>query len=140
MKLYKKIIFSVLIVLGVLKILSTLPAYEGVGLLIPIAGFAGACWFNWLYATGCWPQLTFFKAVCIEWAISAAIIFVELNYFANRYEVDFAFTANYFLDKTPNAFIGPILIAPITVLLWRWAFKEVREADKSASSTTSRSS
>ncbi|MFH5029012.1 hypothetical protein ACHHZ2_12655 [Citrobacter freundii complex sp. 2024EL-00237] len=128
MKTYKCIVFSILMLIGILNFISTLSAYSGLTEVLLIGMFIGTMWFNWKYAEGRWPKMHFFQAVGMEWMIGAVGIYLSINYFSNTYDVNFNFVFNYFLNKSPSIYISPIIMAPITVLFWRWAFKEVREA------------
>lgn len=120
-----------------MQFLSTLSVYNGATDVLLLAAFVGAIVFNWQFAIGRWPRLSFFKATCVGWAIDAASICVIVSYFADKYAMSFNDVAVYFADKSPGFYVTPIIIAPITVLFWRWVFKEVREEKKLESSIAS---
>lgn len=136
MKTYKCVIFTIFLLIGILYFIGTLTTYSGWTEILLVAIFICLMWFNWQYALGDYPQISFLQAVCVQWVVGAVGIYLSVNYVSNVYNVGFDFTINYFWEHSPNIIILPIVCAPITVLFWRWAFKEVREASKIASTNS----
>lgn len=130
MKTYKGVILIIMLGLSVLSTLASMVAYDGQTNLMILSVLAGGIYFNWQYATGRMPQFNYLKATCVGWALGAVSLLVVINFFADKYSREFGDIASVFWEKSPNMFITPVIIAPLSVLFWRWIFKEVREANK----------
>lgn len=136
MKIYKGVILTIMLGLGILSSIASMSAYDGQTNLIILALLAGGIWFNWQYAIGHLPRFNLLTATCVGWAIGATSVLVVINFFADKYHREFGEVVAFFWDKTPNIFISPVIIAPLSVLFWRWIFKEVREVNKTSTNTT----
>lgn len=130
MKMYKGVILTIMLGWGILTNIASVSAYEGITIPVLLALMSGGIWFNWQYATGNFPQFNFLKATCVGWALGAASLLVVINFFADKYSRTLSDVAVVFWSQTPNIFITPAIISPLSVLFWRWIFKEVREANK----------
>lgn len=128
MKTYKKIILGILLVLAAFSILSSLAVYTG-GYMMAILVLACVnIWFNWQYASGKWPEMSFFKAWGISMALAAVGFYITAACFAGIYQHPIWEMLAEMWARTPALFIKPVIITPISLLIWRWLFKEPRAA------------
>ncbi|HBC0018015.1 TPA: hypothetical protein JG871_003934 [Enterobacter hormaechei subsp. xiangfangensis] len=132
MKTYKAVILAIMLILNCFQMFGTLATY-GAGywsILMLLTGIA--IWFNWQYSAGEWPEMTFLKALGVGYVISAGAIYVVAICFADKYQHGVGEMLGLLWEKTPNVYISPAIVTPISLLIWRWLMKEPRLARQQA--------
>lgn len=128
MKTYKSIILAVWLCLSVIPLLAMVGAYSD-GYLVVLLLLAGVgLWFNWKYAEGEWPEMSYWKACCIALGLAAVGLYISLTCMAEQYQRSVGVIAEMLLDYSPQVYFQPLIITPISLLIWRWLFKEPRTA------------
>lgn len=102
-------------------------------LLVALTGIG--VWFNWQYSVGKWPAMTFMTACCYSWTLCAVLICITGVFFADKYNHALGEMLTRMWERTPMVFIKPIILTPISLLIWRWLFKEPRQARQNAATT-----
>lgn len=135
MKIYKMVILGILLILAAFGLVMSLPVFGGQYIVSLIALAVINVWFNWRYASGRWPDMSFLKAIGISLAMGAVGIYITALCFQNLPALEgysVPDVLKLLLDRSPAIYIKPVILTPISLLIWRWLFKEPREAHYAA--------
>ncbi|MBZ0057523.1 MULTISPECIES: hypothetical protein [unclassified Leclercia] len=128
MKIYKAVILAIWLCLSAIPLLTLVDVCSGGYLFLLLMLAAIGYWFNWKYAEGEWPEMSFWKACSISLLLSVAGLSISFISLADRYQRSVDAIAELLFDYSPQIYFRPLVIIPINLLIWRWLFKERRTA------------
>lgn len=128
MKTYKQVILAVWLLFAAIPLMTLVNAYSGGYLFALLLLAAAGFWFNWKYAAGEWPQMSYWKACGIALALAAVGLYISFISMAEQYQRSVGAIAEVLFDYSPQVYFQPLILTPISLLIWRWLFKEPREA------------
>ena len=135
MKTYKKVILGILMLLSLLPLMNILTSYSAGYVAVMFLLIGIGFWFNWNYAGGEWPNMSYLQACGIALGLAAGGVYISVVALAQPDHRRVGEVVQVLFESSPQVYFQPFIITPISLLIWRWLFKEPRLARQSAVTT-----